>query len=69
MSRGEGKSRYMLRQGADDQTSFQCVEPFTSISGMVFSVWTRAIVRISMSVGGTEALTDYGKHDLAPTLS
>lgn len=36
---------------------------------MLSSVWTRAIVRISMSVGGTEALTDYGKHDLAHTLS
>lgn len=52
-----------------DQTRFKHMEFFTSISGMIFSVWMRAIVRISMSVGGTEVLTDYGKHDLAHTLS
>lgn len=45
------------------------MEPSVPISGMIFSIWTGAIVRISMSVGGTEVPTDYGKHDLACTLS
>lgn len=42
---------------------------FTSAAGILLSIWTRAVVRISMSAGGTAVLTDYGKHDLALTLS
>lgn len=53
-----------LRALPRDHNSF-----FTSASGRLPSSWMAAIVRVSMSAGGTEVLADYGKHDLAPERS